>query len=160
VAAIGGRCGVAHAPFAGRWRKWVSLLETKQTVCCERRGRRGWGLEGKGVGGPRRMGAYFGDGVCPVYPYGGPSIRVAAEVAGLSPRTLQRRLAAAGTSYSDLLAAARLRMAKQWLAGSSMSIAEIAASLGYREASNFARGFRRITGFSPTAWREMSARAW
>jgi AraC-like DNA-binding protein len=50
-------------------------------------------------------------------------------------------------------------MAKQWLAGSSMSITEIAASLGYRKASNFARGFRRITGLSPTAYREMSTQA-
>jgi AraC-like DNA-binding protein len=50
-------------------------------------------------------------------------------------------------------------MAKQWLAGSSMSIAEIAASLGYREASNFARGFRSSTGLSPTAYREMAAQA-
>jgi AraC-like DNA-binding protein len=87
------------------------------------------------------------------------SIRVAAEIAGLSPRTLQRRLAEAGTSYSNLVAVARLRMAKQWLAGSSMSITEIAASLGYREASNFARGFRSMTGLAPTAYREMFAQA-
>jgi AraC-like DNA-binding protein len=92
-------------------------------------------------------------------PDGGPSIRVAAEVAGLSPRTLQRRLAKAGTSYSELVADVRLRMAKQWLAGSSMSIAEIAASLGYREASNFARGFRSRTGLSPTAYREIATQA-
>jgi AraC-like DNA-binding protein len=91
-------------------------------------------------------------------PDGGPSIVLAAEVAGLTPRTLQRRLADAGTSYSDLVATARLRMARQWLAGSSMSITEIAASLGYREASNFARGFRRITGLSPTAYRAMVKR--
>ncbi|MEE4108757.1 MAG: helix-turn-helix domain-containing protein [Halieaceae bacterium] len=88
-------------------------------------------------------------------PDGGPSIRVAAEVAGLTPRTLQRRLAEAGASYSDLVASARLRLAKQCLAESSMSITEIASSLGYREASNFARGFRGRTGLSPTAYRAM-----
>jgi AraC-like DNA-binding protein len=92
-------------------------------------------------------------------PDGGPSIRVAAEVAGLSPRTLQRRLAEAGTSYSDLVAVARMRMAKQWLAESSMSINEIAASLGYHKASNFARGFRRVTGLTPTAYRKMCTQA-
>lgn len=88
-------------------------------------------------------------------PDGGPSIRVVAEVAGLTPRTLQRRLADAGMSYSDLLADVRLRMAKQCLAETPMSVTEIAASLGYREASNFARGFRSRTGLSPTAWRDM-----
>jgi AraC-like DNA-binding protein len=87
-----------------------------------------------------------------------PGIEVAAEVAGLSPRTLQRRLADVGTSYSDLVSAGRLRAAKRWLAESTMPVAEIAARLGYREATNFARAFRRRTGVSPSAYRRMCMR--
>jgi AraC-like DNA-binding protein len=87
-----------------------------------------------------------------------PGIQVAAEVAGLSPRTLQRRLAAAGTSFSDLVSAGRLRAARRWLAESTMPVAEIAARLGYREATNFARAFRRRTGVSPSAYRRMYTR--
>jgi AraC-like DNA-binding protein len=87
-----------------------------------------------------------------------PSIQVAAEVAGLSPRTLQRRLADAGTSYSDLVSTGRLRAAKRWLAGSTMSVTEIAARLDYREATNFDRAFRRQTGVSPSAYRRMYMR--
>jgi AraC-like DNA-binding protein len=87
-----------------------------------------------------------------------PSIQFAAEVACLSPRTLQRRLAAAGTSFSALVSAGRLRAAKRWLAGSTMSVTEIAARLGYHEATNFARAFRRQTGVSPSAYRRMYTR--
>jgi AraC-like DNA-binding protein len=92
-------------------------------------------------------------------PDGGPSIRVAAEMAGLSPRTLQRRLAEAGSSYSELLASARIRTAKRWLSESSMTVTEVSASLGYREPSNFARRFRSSTGLSPTAYRAMYRQA-
>jgi AraC-like DNA-binding protein len=87
-----------------------------------------------------------------------PGIEVAAEVAGLTPRTLQRRLADAGTSYSDLVSTGRLRAAKRWLVESTMPVAEIAARLGYREATNFARAFRRQTGVSPSAYRRMYTR--
>ena len=87
-----------------------------------------------------------------------PGMEVAADVAGMSPRTLQRRLAEAGTSYSDLVSASRLRAAKRWLAESTMPVAEIAARLGYREATNFARAFRRRTGASPAAYRRLCTR--
>ena len=71
----------------------------------------------------------------------------------MSLRTLQRRLTEAGMSYSALVAGSRLRMAKIWLSESDMPIAEIAATLGYNEASNFSRAFRRQTGLSPAAFR-------
>jgi AraC-like DNA-binding protein len=85
------------------------------------------------------------------------SIQTTAEAAGMSPRTLQRRLAEAGVSHSGLIAATRLRMAKTWLTKSDMPITEIAATLGYKEASNFARAFRRDTGLSPAAYRRSLA---
>jgi AraC-like DNA-binding protein len=80
-------------------------------------------------------------------------IQAVAEAAGMSPRTLQRRLADAGVTYADLVAASRCRIAKDWLEASDMTVAEIANSLGYTAASNFARAFRRQTGLSPAVYR-------
>jgi AraC-like DNA-binding protein len=84
---------------------------------------------------------------------GCPGIHSAAEATGMSPRTLQRRLAGGGMTYAGLVAASRLRVAKDWLIETDMGIAEIAAALGYSAASNFARAFRRQTGVSPSAFR-------
>jgi len=84
---------------------------------------------------------------------GYPGIQVAAEAASMSTRTLQRRLTQRGTTYSDLLTASRTRLARDWLRVSDLPIGEIAAMLGYTDASNFARAFRRETGTSPQTYR-------
>lgn len=70
----------------------------------------------------------------------------------MSSRTLQRRLAEAGMTYSGLVMASRMRLAKDWLTESDMPVAEIAAELGYSDVSNLARAFRRETGISPRAF--------
>jgi AraC-like DNA-binding protein len=85
--------------------------------------------------------------------YGQPSIDVAAEIAGMSPRTLQRRLAEAGVTYSGLVTSGRMQLARDWLGATDMPVTEIAAALGYTDASNFARAFRAQTGLSPAAYR-------
>ena len=82
-----------------------------------------------------------------------PTVQLTAELAGLSPRTLQRRLADAGYTYSGLLSEIKLRLAREWLIDSDMPVNEIAAALRYNDASNFARAFRRETGFSPQGYR-------
>jgi len=76
-------------------------------------------------------------------------IRSAAEAAGLSIRTLQRQLAQSGTTYRSLVDAAKLSFAQPRLTDSAMRITDIAAELGYTDASNFARAFHRQTGVSP-----------
>lgn len=76
-----------------------------------------------------------------------------AEAAGLSRRTLQRKLAQAGTNFRALLKSGRLRMAQQRLSDSSMRVTDIAAEIGYTDASNFARAFQRQTGLSPSEYR-------
>ena len=82
-------------------------------------------------------------------------IQTAAEAAGMSPRTLQRRLSKAGVTYAEVLTASRLRFAKEWLTTSDMPITEMSSALGYTAASNFARAFRRQTGLSPVAYRRL-----
>lgn len=82
-----------------------------------------------------------------------PTIQVTAELAGLSPRTLQRRLAEEGYTYSSLQTEIRMRLAREWLTDSDMPVAEIASTLRYNDASNFARAFRRLAGVSPQTYR-------
>jgi AraC-like DNA-binding protein len=90
---------------------------------------------------------------------GYPSIGNIAEVAGMSVRTLQRRLAESGLTYTSLVSASRLRLARSWVAETDMPIAEIATMLGYDEPTNFARAFRRQTGVSPSDYRRNETRA-
>jgi AraC-like DNA-binding protein len=71
----------------------------------------------------------------------------------LSVRTLKRRLAEQGTSFSALLDEVRRDRATLWLRGGELSVDEIGARLGYSDPANFARAFRRWTGSSPAAFR-------
>jgi AraC-like DNA-binding protein len=77
-----------------------------------------------------------------------------AESLSLSRRTLQRSLAEQGLSYSQLLTEVRTRRAAGWLERTDMPIAAIAYELGYTDASNFTRAFRRQIGVSPRAFRD------
>jgi AraC-like DNA-binding protein len=88
-----------------------------------------------------------------------PTIEVAAKITGMSPRTLQRRLAGSGYTFKGLLAETKTGLAKEWLAESDAPVVEIAASLGYSDPSNFIRAFRRITGMSPQCYRQNLLRA-
>jgi AraC-like DNA-binding protein len=78
--------------------------------------------------------------------------RVARQLA-LSPRTLQRRLLNAGTSYRDVVDLVRQERARELVLVESLSIAEIATRVGYQDSAVFARAFRRWTGVSPRAAR-------
>jgi AraC-like DNA-binding protein len=75
-----------------------------------------------------------------------------AQLLHLSARTLKRKLKEQGTSYSDRLEQARRSEATRLLASDS-SIEQIAAWLGYSDAANFTRAFRRWTGQTPAATR-------
>jgi AraC-like DNA-binding protein len=72
---------------------------------------------------------------------------------GLSVRSLQRRLAEEGTSYTELLDGIRHELAVRYFRDSRLSIAQIALLLGYAETSSFDRSFRRWCGMSPSDYR-------
>jgi AraC-like DNA-binding protein len=84
---------------------------------------------------------------------GFPSLVQAADLLSVSPRTLRRRLAAERACYSELLKEARMLEAVRLLRDPSLSIADIAQRLGYRDDSNFGRAFRRWARHSPTTAR-------
>ncbi|MEZ4238994.1 MAG: AraC family transcriptional regulator ligand-binding domain-containing protein [Myxococcota bacterium] len=72
---------------------------------------------------------------------------------GLSPRTLQRRLAAEGTSWSGVAEDLRRDEVLRLLDGTALPLAEIAARTGFCDAPTLSRAFRRWTGVAPGAWR-------
>jgi AraC-like DNA-binding protein len=78
---------------------------------------------------------------------------IAAEL-HLSARTLKRKLAAQGATYTDVLDQQRREAAMRLLDARGLSLDEIAARLGYSDVANFSRAFRRWTGgASPGAYR-------
>ena len=81
------------------------------------------------------------------------SVAGVAEIMRLHPRTLNRRLAAAGTSVAALVKDTRFAMARHLLADTSLPVAEIASTLGYSEGSIFTRRFKSWAGTTPSAWR-------
>lgn len=84
---------------------------------------------------------------------GTPKIEMLAEIMGVSPRSLQRKLQQAGTSFSDLIETTRFEMAAEILAASDTPLIDVAMTLGYENQSNFGRSFRRFAGISPGRYR-------
>jgi AraC-like DNA-binding protein len=82
-----------------------------------------------------------------------PSIEAIAEQLDIYPRALRRRLEAEGTSYRDLLAEVRMRLAIEYLRKTRMTNEEIASRLGYSDAANFRHAFSRWTGRAPSEFR-------
>jgi len=89
-------------------------------------------------------------------PDGVPRIEAAAEAAGMSVRTLQRRLAGQSLSYDQLVSKLRFEQARLLLQQRELKISDIARQLGYRHATHFTRAFRRIAGISPRDYRRYS----
>ena len=71
----------------------------------------------------------------------------------LSTRTLNRRLAEAGTSFRALSESVRRTRAESLLRDETVSLAEISFMLGYQEQSTFQRAFKRWTGMTPGEFR-------
>jgi AraC-like DNA-binding protein len=79
-----------------------------------------------------------------------------ASVAGLfaiSERALRLRLHANGTNLHAIVETTRHALAKQLMQDTRLSLAEVAAALGYAGPSGFSRAFRNWTGMSPRQWR-------
>jgi AraC-like DNA-binding protein len=81
-------------------------------------------------------------------------IQTVARTLATSARSLQRRLAAAGVSYQQLLNLARKAAAERYLTNSPLSIGEVAYLLGYSEPAAFTRAFRRWNDETPQAFRQ------
>ena len=80
---------------------------------------------------------------------------LAAEIAGMSARTLQRRLVEEHTTYAELIDRLRLQKAQAMLEEREVRLIDISLALGYENAPSFTRAFRRWTGISPSEYRRM-----
>jgi AraC-like DNA-binding protein len=85
---------------------------------------------------------------------GDTGIQTIARTLATSARALQRRLAAAGVSYQQLLDLVRKDAAERYLMDSSLSVGAVAYLLGYSEPAAFNRAFRRWHQETPQAFRE------
>ncbi len=78
---------------------------------------------------------------------------VAREIA-TSRRQLQRAVAeAGGTTFSRELQRIRLARAAQLLVNGSLPVHSVAGAVGYRQAAQFAKVFRRHHGEPPSSFR-------
>jgi AraC-like DNA-binding protein len=77
-----------------------------------------------------------------------------ARALGVSPRTLQRRLGAAGSSFRAIVTRVRLDRAKELLARQRLKQAEIAAAVGCGSESRFSSWFKGQCGVTPSQWRK------
>lgn len=82
-----------------------------------------------------------------------PSLTEAAALLNVSPSTLKRRLQQEGTSFQLQLDDVRRARAMDLLREPGRTIEQVGRKLGYSDAANFTRAFRKWTGQSPTSWR-------
>lgn len=82
-----------------------------------------------------------------------PDLGTMAKQLYVSERTLKRRLQAEGTSFRQILAEVRSQLAQDLLAEGALSVNEIAARLGFGDASSFSQAFKRWHGVAPSLQR-------
>ncbi|WP_353390380.1 helix-turn-helix domain-containing protein [Ruegeria sp. HU-ET01832] len=78
-----------------------------------------------------------------------------AALASMSQHKLKRRLAENGTNITNEISFVRQQYAREVLVTTSRSVSDIATALGFTDAANFARAFRRANGMTPTAFRKL-----
>ncbi len=75
---------------------------------------------------------------------------------GLSPRSFERRFRdAAGCTPLAYLQSQRINAAKELLASTNLSVAEVAYRIGYSDYGHFMRLFKRVLGVGPREYRHM-----
>ncbi len=84
------------------------------------------------------------------------NIEQAAELIGVSTRTLNRYLKSEGTNYKKLLSEERIALASQLLRDSKRGIEDVAFDVGYSSRRSFDRAFTQVVGISPAAARKQS----
>jgi len=85
------------------------------------------------------------------------SLEKIAERLHMTPRTIQRKLAAEKTSYLELVENVRHNLAAEYLRTTGLTMEEIAVRLGYADAPSFSHAFKRWTGMAPGSMREASS---
>jgi AraC-like DNA-binding protein len=82
-----------------------------------------------------------------------PSMEGVARRIGTTVRTLNRRLTAESTSFTQILDDVRCNLASEYLRSTKLSIDDISELVGFSDAANFRHAFRRWTGSTPARFR-------
>ncbi len=82
-----------------------------------------------------------------------PSMGDVARRIGTTVRTLNRKLSAEETSFTQILDDVRCNFASEYLRTTKLSIDDIAELVGFSDAANFRHAFRRWTGSTPAHYR-------
>lgn len=88
-----------------------------------------------------------------------PSLDNVAEKLFISPRTLRRRLYDAQTSFREIVADVRMKLATEYLANTALPTAEIAFLLGYSDVTAFHRSFKKLQATTPAAYRDSAKKS-
>jgi AraC-like DNA-binding protein len=96
--------------------------------------------------------------IVPLLPHGNAQAPAIARKLGMSQRTLARRLASEGISFTAVLDELRRDLAKHYLSEAGVPITTIAWLLGYQEVSAFTHAFKRWTGKTPKQARMLAIR--
>jgi len=72
----------------------------------------------------------------------------------MSTRNLELKLAVENTNFQKIVESTRRSLAEGYIEQSSIAITEIAYLLGFSDAANFTRAFKRWTGKSPLKFRK------
>jgi AraC-like DNA-binding protein len=83
----------------------------------------------------------------------GMSLNAVAAQLHVTVRTLRRRLRAENTSFRELVADLKLRLAIKYLGETDLTIADVADSLGFNDEASFRHAFRRWTKTTPGKYR-------
>lgn len=87
-------------------------------------------------------------------PSGNHTSDYACQRMGLSKRTLQRQLAAEGTTYQKVLDTTRSELSLHYLRKHDMSVEEVSYLLAFRDPNSFYRAFQNWTGMTPSQARK------
>jgi AraC-like DNA-binding protein len=82
-----------------------------------------------------------------------PSMDGVAKEICTTVRTLNRKLSAEGTSFTQILDDVRCNLASEYLRTTKLSIDDISELVGFSDAANFRHAFRRWTGSTPARHR-------
>jgi len=87
-------------------------------------------------------------------PKGEANIEAIAAALNMSSKTLERRLADRGESFSRLLDGTRFNAVRHYLEETDMRLSQVAYLAGYTEPAALVRAFKRWTGETPAKFRE------
>jgi AraC-like DNA-binding protein len=100
-----------------------------------------------------------GELVYNLLPSGSCFVELLSDRLGMNQRTLRRYLARNGVTFSSIVDAARVDLARRYVEEGDRSLSDISGLLGFSTPSSFSRWFQARFASSPMAWRAKKAKS-